>query len=218
MQPSFDTLLFDLDGTLSNPREGLVKAVLYAVAELGILEHDPATLDSFIGPPLRESFSKRYGLDAARTEEALRLYRVYYADRGLYENEVYPGIPELLTALRAQGFRLFVATSKPTVFAEQILVHFELAEHFEAIVGANLDSTRNEKAEVIAHVLDTYGVDPARTRMVGDRLHDIHGARAHGIPTVGVEWGFGGRAELEAHGAHAIVGDVAELREVLLGV
>jgi phosphoglycolate phosphatase len=217
MQTSFDTLLFDLDGTLSNPREGLVKAILYAVAEMGIAEHDPATLDSFIGPPLRESFAKRYGLDAAGTEEALRLYRVYYADRGLYENEVYPGIPELLAALRGQGFRLFVATSKPTVFAEQVLVHFGLADHFVAIVGANLDSTRNEKAEVIAHLLHTYGVDPARTRMVGDRLHDIHGARAHGIPAIGVAWGFGGQAELAAHGAHAIVEDVAALRDLLLG-
>lgn len=217
MNTPFDTLLFDLDGTLSNPREGLVKAVLYAVAEMGIAEQDPAALDSFIGPPLRESFARRYGLDPAGVEEALRLYRVYYADRGLYENEVYPGIPDLLADLRARGFRLFVATSKPTVFAERILVHFGLDGHFEGIVGANLDSSRNEKAEVIAHVLDTYGVDPARARMIGDRLHDLVGARAHGIPAIGVEWGFGGRAELEAHGAHAIVADVAALRDVLLG-
>jgi phosphoglycolate phosphatase len=207
----FDTLLFDLDGTLSNPREGLVKAVLYAVAKMGIAEQDPAALDSFIGPPLRESFARRYGLDPAGVEEALRLYRVYYAERGLFENEVYPGIPDLLGELRARGFRLFVATSKPTVFAERILVHFGLEVYFEGIVGANLDSSRNEKAEVIAHVLDTYGVDPARAIMVGDRKYDLIGAQAHGMRSIGVEWGFGGREELHAHRADLIVDDIEAL-------
>jgi phosphoglycolate phosphatase len=215
LDAGFTSILFDLDGTLSDPKEGLVRAVLYALDQLGIAEHQPEELDSFIGPPLRESFQRRYGMDSEGAEEALRLYRVYYSDRGLYENAVYPGIPELLGGLRTRGFRLFVATSKPTVFAVQILAHFGLDVHFEGIVGANLDSSRNEKAEVIAHLLTTYSVDPAQAVMVGDRKYDLIGAQAHGMRSIGVEWGFGGWEELQAHGAHAIAADVAALQRLL---
>lgn len=216
MNSDIQSILFDLDGTLSNPRDGIIGGLLYALDQLGIAEAAPDELDSFIGPPMRESFRLRYGMDADAAEEALRLYRVYYSDRGLFENAVYPGIPELLAALNARGFRLFVATSKPTVFASQILAHFGLDTHFEGIVGANLDNTRNEKAEVIAHVLTTYTLDPARALMVGDRKHDLIGAQAHGMRAIGVEWGFGGREELAAHGAAAIAADVPDLEALLL--
>src|SRR5258708_25212910 len=196
---SHQVLLFDLDGTLTDPKPGITKSIQYALAQFGIQEPDLDTLIPFIGPPLTESFQLHYDFDAAQAQQALVFYREYFTARGMYDNAVYPGIEDLLTALTTQGKRLIVATSKPTLFAEQILAHFHLDHYFERIIGSNLDGTRSEKTEVIAHV---FAKIPAIARntavMVGDRKHDIIGAHPNGIHSIAVGYGYGTWDQVEA--------------------
>jgi len=163
---------------------------------------------------LRATFAQILGSDS-RVEEAITFYRERFSTIGLYENEVYPGIPELLASLRSQGRRLFLATSKPWIFAERILAHFQLDSYFEGVAGSELDGTRDAKAEVIAHVLDRFSVDPKDAIMVGDRRHDIEGARAHGIPCVGVLYGYGSESELIEARADALCKTPYEIQAAL---
>lgn len=195
-------VLFDLDGTLTDPKPGITRCCAHALERLGRGTVDPETLAWCIGPPLRDSFAKILESDDADlVEQAVALYRERFSTVGLFENEVYEGIPELLDSLRANGLRLFVATSKPQVFAERILEHFQLTPYFEGIVGSELDGRREAKREVIEHVLVSHGVRAESALMVGDRRHDVEGARAHGIPCVGVSYGYGLEGELHAAGA-----------------
>ena len=210
-------LLFDLDGTLTDSVEGISNSVLYALEYYGIYEKDMEKVRSFIGPPLKETFRKAYGFDEERAEEAVWKYREYFAEKGLLENTVYPGIPELLEKLRDAGDTLLVATSKPTVYTKRILEHFDLMKYFVDVQGSNLDGSRAEKDEVIAYVLAANRIsDKSSAVMIGDRKHDILGGKKCGLDTIGVLYGFGSRQELEAAGAGQIAGDVEDLGRILL--
>lgn len=208
-------VFFDLDGTLTDPFDGITRSVQYALSHFGIEETDRAVLGAYIGPPLREMFMQQHGLSDEQATEALRQYRVRFSDVGMFENRVYDGIVPLLSALRAHGLRLAVATSKPTVFSEKILEHFGLAAYFEEIVGSELNGHRVEKADVIAEAMVRMGVSPADVWMVGDRCFDVEGAHVHGIPAVGVTWGYAAD-EAELHEADAVVHTVEELQAFLL--
>lgn len=213
---NYSTILFDLDGTLTDPKVGITNAVQYALRHFGIDVEDLDLLEPFIGPPLADSFQKFYGLNESESMEAILVYREYFSDRGLFENQVYPGIPELLTRLQAAGHTLIVATSKPTEFAERILARFNLAQYFSFVGGSTFDGSRSLKADVIAHVRKEYGFDPASTIMIGDRKHDLIGAKEEGLPAIGVSYGYGSIAELENENPIAIVNTPEELENFLL--
>lgn len=215
---SFSTILFDLDGTLTDSKPGITRCVQHALAELGIVIDDVETLTPFVGPPLRESFQRYFGFDDEQSRRAIAIYRERFTAVGMFENGVYAGIPELLDRLRAVGVTLAIASSKPTAYVECILGHFELADHFTAVAGSNLDGTRVAKDEVIAHALSRL---PAAGRnsivMVGDREHDVFGARAHGIDTIAVGYGYSTPGELAAATPLAISNSVEDLAGMLLG-
>ena len=215
----YTTILFDLDGTLTDPQVGITKSVQYALRHMGIDEPDRTKLIPFIGPPLIESFRIFYGLNEQQARDAVRYYRVYFSETGIFENAVYAGIPELLTELRQDGNVLGVATSKPEVFAKQILEHFSLNGFFHLAVGSNLDGSRVEKAEVVACALEKLGpIDLDSVVMVGDRKHDIMGAKENGIDSIGVGYGYGSAAELTAACPTVYVRTLADLRDCLVRV
>jgi len=210
-------VLFDLDGTLTDPKAGITRSIQHALRKRGRPVPHADALEAFIGPPLEHSFRTHFAMSEADARQAVEDYREYFAERGLYENALYPAIPELLAELRAAGLRLALATSKPTVFAERILTHFGLASHFECVVGSFLDGRRVEKSEVIADALAALpDVARARALHVGDRRHDVAGARANGIGAIAVGWGYGTRAELVEAGPQALVESVPALRRLLL--
>ena len=212
----YDPVLFDLDGTLTDPGEGITNSVAYALRQFGIENTDRTELYKFIGPPLKESFMKYYGFSARQAEEAVTQYRVYFAPKGMLENKVYPGVPQLLAAIRASGRRLLVATSKPEEFAVKILEHFGLLEYFDVAAGATMDGTRVAKGDVIAYALQRGGVtDRSRAVMVGDRLHDVQGAKAQGLDCIGVLYGYGDEAELIAAGAVCLAASPDEVLRYL---
>lgn len=214
----FKYCLFDLDGTLTDPKEGITKSVQYALKAFGIDEPDLKKLEPFIGPPLKASLKEFYGFSEADAEKGVDLYREYFAPVGILENYIYPGIPEMLKMLKEKGVHLAVASSKPTKFVHQILVHFDIEKYFEVIVGSELDGTRIQKEEVVEEALRQLGIltMPVEKRvaccaMVGDRKFDIQGAKAHSLTSVGVRFGYAAPGELEAEGAHYIAETVEEL-------
>ena len=212
----YNTILFDLDGTLTDPGEGITNSVAYALERYGIHNTDRTELYSFIGPPLRQSFERYLHVDAAEGERAVAYYREYYHDRGIFENRVIPGIPVLLSRLKAAGKRLIVATSKPEGYSKQILEHFGLLTYFDFVAGSCMDNTRTDKAEVIAYALEQCGVTAApEVVMVGDREHDVLGARKNGLRCIGVLFGYGSAEELTAAGATALAADAAQLEQLL---
>lgn len=209
-------LLFDLDGTLTDPRVGITRSVQYALRKMGIEVEDADTLCCFIGPPLLDGFMRFYGMDRDAATQAIAYYREYFPNKGIFENEMYEGIDTMLEALRAKGYTLLVATSKPTVYASRILDHFGLTKHFAYVAGSELDGTRSRKGEVIAHALEEMGItNPSLAAMVGDKEHDIIGSKETGLYSVGVLYGYGSLEELEAAGADAIVPTVAALGTLL---
>ncbi|MBR4055990.1 MAG: HAD hydrolase-like protein [Rikenellaceae bacterium] len=212
----YDWLLFDLDGTLTDPFEGITRSVEYALNAFGIEVEDRRVLAPFIGPPLVESLTERYGFTMEDAVAAVAKYREYFAVKGLYENELFEGIPELLSDCRKAGYKISMATSKPTHYARIIAEHFDIARYFDAIHGSSLDGTRITKSSVVAEVVAEEHLDPTRALMIGDRRHDVEGAGEHGIRTVGVLYGYGSREEHEAAGAAYIVNDLDELRELLI--
>ena len=211
-------ILFDLDGTLTDPGMGITNSVMHALTHFGITVTNRSDLYRFIGPPLMDSFMEYYGLTEEQAVEAVRVYREYFADKGWAENTVYSGIESLLADLVAAGKMLLVATSKPQIFAERILVHFGLDKYFTHICGVALQAPRGySKADVIRDALDRAGVSDLTTAvMVGDRHHDIDGAKVVGMDSIGVLYGYGDREEHEAAGADAIAESVAELKAMLL--
>ena len=208
-------VLFDLDGTLTDPAEGITNALMHAQRRLGRPVSRREELYVFIGPPLIEMFMSEWGLTRAEAEQALIFYREHFTVKGLFENVPYAGIGETLADLRAAGLRLFVATSKPEPLSLRILEHFDLLQYFEAVAGSTLDETRTKKGEVIAYALSTYHLDPSETVMVGDREHDVIGARENGLHCIGVLYGYGSREELTAAGAAALAADLGELSGLL---
>lgn len=211
-------ILFDLDGTLTDPVKGITNSVAYALEYYGIHVEDKRVLHPFIGPPLRDSFRNYYGFSEEQAEEAVWKYREYFSTKGLLENEVYEGMPELLKALKEAGRTLIVATSKPTVYSVKILEHFGLADYFQDIQGSCLDGKREAKAEVISYALEQNGIaDTKEAVMVGDRNYDIIGAKQCGLDSIGVLYGYGNREEMEEAEAGYIVENVKELGRLLLG-
>jgi len=212
-----DLCLFDLDGTLTDPKEGITKSVSYALNSFGIQVASLDDLVTFIGPPLRDSFRKYFRFTEKETEIAVGKYREYFSETGIFENFLYQGVSEVLEQLRTHGITMVIATSKPTVFAEKIAEHFGIRKYFDLIAGSELDGTRSRKSEVIDCALNL--VDPLRKKlpvMIGDREHDIIGARETGIDSIGVTWGYGSRMELEAAKAARIVDNPNEMCRIIL--
>ncbi|HPS57789.1 MAG TPA: HAD hydrolase-like protein [Spirochaetota bacterium] len=206
--------LFDLDGTLTDPGLGITNSIIYALKKYGI-EAGRSSLYRFIGPPLRETFMNHFGFDREKAEDAVRFYREYFEKNGMFENVLYPGIPELLSSLHSIGKRLMVATSKPEPYAVQILEHFRIADYFILITGSRMDGSMISKDELISYIINNTGSDPAETVMIGDRIYDIEGARSNGILSVGVKYGYADGDEMERAEPGFIVNDVAELASLL---
>jgi phosphoglycolate phosphatase len=210
------TALVDLDGTLTDPYPGISASILYALERLERPAVDEHALRAAIGPPLEGSFAAMLGGDAVLARQALGHYRERFGTVGLYENTVFDGIPDALDAMREAGVRLYLASSKPRVFCERILDHFELTHHFETVHGAELDGRLGEKAELIDHILKVESIDPKRCVMIGDRRYDIEGARSNGIKVAAVGWGYGTVEEFETFPPDAVVPQVSDLAAVVL--
>lgn len=208
------TILFDLDGTLTDSGEGIINCAWLALKHFGLPLPDKKTMRVFVGPPLRDSFL-RFGVPEDSVETAIEIYRSRYVPTGMFENTPYPGIKGLLAALKKQGHRLYVATSKPEGMATAILEKFQLAPYFDLICGASMDDTRDSKDKVIAYLLEKTGGNNEYI-MVGDTAYDVQGAAVNGIPTIGVAWGYGKVEDMEAAGAKAIAHSPAELLQMLI--
>ena len=212
-------VFFDLDGTLTDSGKGITNSVAYSLKKNGIEPPSRETLYKFIGPPLVESFMKYYGFSLDGAHKAVDDYREYYRDRGIFENEVYDGVRELLDSLKKKGKKLVLATSKPEIFAKKILAHFELDGYFYFVAGAMLDETRTEKSDVIAYALACCG-EPSRDSviMVGDREHDVLGATENGIRSIGVLYGYGSKDELLRSSASFIVKTPSDIEKIILKI
>ena len=210
------TILFDLDGTLTDSGEGIINCATLALRHFGLPIPSYADMRTFVGPPLRDSFI-RFGVPADQADEAIRVYRSRYIPTGMFENAPYPGIRELLEALRAEGYTLYVATSKPEEMSVTILEKFDLAKYFHRICRASIDSSRSTKDAVIAYLLESSGAKEDMV-MVGDTKYDILGAKAHGIPAIGVGWGYGDTAEMKQAGAVGIADSMEQLLGLIRGM
>lgn len=209
------SVLFDLDGTITDSAPGITNSIIYARKKWGLEPGTNADYLKFIGPPMPQSFEEYWGFSHEDAVRFLEDYREYFSVKGLFENSVYPGVLPLLEALHAAGARLFIATTKPTGFSEQIAERFGFRQYFELISGSDLKQT-NTKYAVIEQARASCGIDMASAVMIGDRAHDAEGAHQHSIPCIGVTWGFGGREELQAAGAEYIVDTAEELQALLL--
>lgn len=213
----YQYLLFDLDGTITDSETGITRCVEYALNHFGIRVNNLSELSPFIGPPLLDSFKEFYNFTDEQAVIATEKYRERYTDKGIYENELYPGIKELLAEAHRKGRTVILATSKPEVFAKRILDYFELSSYFSFVAGSGLDGSLHTKTDVINHILRSNDIkDLSTVVMIGDRKHDIIGANNVGIDSVGVLYGFGDYKELSEAGATYIVKDIAELRNLLL--
>ena len=212
-------ILFDLDGTITDPKEGITKSVEYALNKFGITVDNLNELCKFIGPPLKDSFIEYYNFNDDEAEKAIKYYREYFSDRGIYENQVYKGFEDILISLKENNKVLIVATSKPTIFAQKILEHFNLRKYFSFVSGSNLDGTRVKKSEVIQYALERNNIkDLSEVIMIGDRKHDVYGAKEIGIESIGVLYGYGDYEELYDNGANYIVNNVEELRKLIMEI
>lgn len=211
----FKTILFDLDGTLTDPAEGITNSVAYALERYGIKVENRKSLYTFIGPPLNDSFMKYYGFSAEKAMDAIMVYREYFRDKGIFENEVYEGVPELLGRIKESGRKIVLATSKPEEFAVRILEHFDLMQYFDVVAGASMDEKRNKKGDVIKYAMEKGGISVEGTVMIGDREHDIFGAKENGLASIGVLFGYGSEDELKKAGADYIASSVEDIFELL---
>lgn len=216
MQNNYTYLLMDLDGTVTDPMEGITRAVQYALASLGIEVQDRRLLCPFIGPPLKVSFQEFYHLDEAETAQAISKYREYFSAQGIFENQIYEGMKAFLQTQQAAGKQLILATSKPEPFALRILDYFQITPYFTFVGGSSLDHTRTEKEEVIRYILDSLPIsDLSSAIMIGDRKFDIEGAHLNGLRAIGVLYGYGSREELEQAGADYLAADLTELSRLV---
>jgi phosphoglycolate phosphatase len=205
------TLLFDLDGTLTDNFEGIANCIRYALARMNVPDPGTAAMRACVGPPLRETLPRLLGhADTATTEQALTLYRERYADLGWQENAVYAGVPDMLAAAARVSPRLFLCTTKPQIYAEKIVAHFGLAGYLTGIYGTPLDGRLDDKADLLTHLLGREKLDGSYCLMIGDRRHDIRAARRNGVRTMGVLWGYGSRSELEEAGAERLLATPAD--------
>ena len=212
-------IFFDLDGTLTDSAAGIVNSLLYAFEKMGMQVEDREELHKFIGPPLVDMMMQEYGFSKEKAQQGLAYYREYFSVTGLFENEVYDGIPAMLAELQTCGYKLVLATSKPEKFARRILEHFDLDKYFCFIGGSDMAETRSTKEAVLAYDLEMLGnPDPCNCIMVGDRKHDVIGARAFGIDCIGVLFGYGSRAELENANVRYVAETVSELENILKSI
>lgn len=209
-------ILFDLDGTLTDPAEGITNSVRHALDKMEIEYGPEMDLTRFIGPPLDESFRDIFGLEEEAIHKAIGYFREYFADKGLYQNYPFEGMAEMLQNLCGEGFTLYIATSKPQIFAEKVLEMFDMAQYFANITGSPLNDAGTSKDEIIRISLETNSINPETAIMVGDRKHDILGAAKNGIPSVGVLFGYGDRQEHTAAGATYIAEDIGRLYSILI--
>lgn len=210
-------ILFDLDGTLTDPKVGITKSVQYALAKYDIKVDKLEALEPFIGPPLQESFKEFYSFNDEKAHEAINYYREYFSEKGIFENEVYEKIPMLLEALKKNGKILIVATSKPTVFAKRILEYFSLERYFDLIAGSNLDGTRTSKSEVIQYIFSELGIDDLnKAVMIGDRKHDVIGGSKNGIDTIAVTYGYGTYEELKGANPTYIADNIKDILGIII--
>ena len=213
---SYSTILFDLDGTLSDSSQGIINSIIYALEKYDVKDYDMPLLRKFLGPPLHESFEKFMGFDKEKSLQAVKLYREYFSSKGLFENEIYGGVSNLLQNLKENGKALIVATSKPQLFTDRTMEHFNLAKYFDFIAGSNMDTTRSKKAEVIEYALSECNIkDKSKVVMIGDRAEDMIGAQTVGVDSIGVEYGYGTFDELKNAGATYIVKTIGELKDLL---
>lgn len=213
----YNYILFDLDGTLTDPKVGITKSVQYSLEKNGIIVESLSDLEKFIGPPLKESFMEFYSFNEVKSIQAIEYYREYFKDKGIFENEVYEGILILLKELKKRGLIIGVATSKPTVFAERIIEYFGLTEYFDLIIGSNLDGTRTNKAEIIRYAIEKLAVENLNEIiMIGDRKHDVIGAQKNNIDSIGVLYGYGSLEEMEAINPTYIVNSISNLHQLLI--
>lgn len=213
---NYKVVLFDLDGTLTDPKIGITKSVQHALQKAGVMVNDLDELEPFIGPPLQVSFQEIYGFNDTQITQAIRDYRERFTERGMFENKLYEDIPALLAHLKQQGYILTIATSKPTVFAEQIIKYFQLESYFDLVVGSHLDGSRSAKGEIIAEVLQQLDSYPKEQFiMIGDRKYDLIGARENQIDAIGVTYGFGSLEELKNEEPTYIVDHVNDLLKYL---
>ena len=213
----FDIIFFDLDGTLTNPKKGITTCVQYALESFGIKEPDNDKLTPFIGPPLKESFMGIYGMNDADADRAVEKYRERFSTVGLYENEMFIGIPEMLQGLSEAGKKMAVVTAKPYVYAVEILKHFAILKYLDEVFGPSFDELHIGKSIIVERAVNHYGKENiSRMVMVGDRKMDIEGAKDNGIASVGVRFGFAEKNELESAGADYIADNVGELSEILM--
>jgi phosphoglycolate phosphatase len=214
----FRHVFFDLDGTLIDPRDGIVGSIQYALEALGEPIPDASSLECYIGPPLADTFARLLGTDdRQKIQRAIAAYRVRFGSAGIFENRVYDGMPDLLRALSASGRALWVVTAKPGVYSDRIIDHHGLRPYFREVYGSELNGDRSDKGVLIRHVLEKERLSSRGVLMVGDRSHDIAGARANGVACVAVRWGYGSLDELKAAGPDAIVESIAELMEYVCG-
>lgn len=212
----YNIILFDLDGTLTDSSPGIINSILYSLKKFGIEEADTKKLRKFLGPPLVDSFMEFYGFSKEKAETAVEYYREYFSTKGLLENSVYSGVPELLKELKSLGKTLIVATSKPEPFTNRILEHFDLTKYFDFIAGSNLDNTRCKKAEVISYALNSCNIkNLSEVIMIGDREHDIIGAKEVGINSIGVLYGYGSLEELTAANASYIAKTTKDIIQII---
>ena len=215
----FDYLFFDLDGTLTDPAQGITNSFIHALKYFGIEIPSYEKLCSFIGPPLVDTFKTQFGFSDEQAAEGVKKYREYFAAKGLLENTVYPGIPELLSTLKQNGKKLVVATSKPEEYSIKIIEHFGLSQYFENVCGSLMDETRSKKDEVIEYAIERNHItDRSKILMIGDRKHDMLGAKKCGIAACGILFGYGSREELQTNGADMIAGTVKDLELLLTGL
>jgi phosphoglycolate phosphatase len=215
---AYSAILFDLDGTIVDSAPGITATLAYTFEQMGLPVPTPSELVAYVGPPILDSFRDLAGFTTEEAQRALSIYRPQYLETGVYDASVYEGVPAVLHAIHAAGIPLSLATSKPELPATLILEHFSLAAQFDIITGASADEVRSAKADVVAEAivrLKAIGADLSNPVMVGDREHDVHGAAAHGIPTIFVEWGYGSPAEQA--GTVASVSTAEELQRLLLG-
>lgn len=211
--PRFDTAIFDLDGTLTDSAPGIINSIRYAVNKLGYREMTDAELRSCVGPPLAEHIMKLLNISEASSLEFLKAYREYFAKKGIYENNVYPGVLDMLACLRKSGVRLMLCTGKPEPYAREVLRHFSLITYFDDVLGPTFEGKYNDKAEGLAELLRRSGA--VNCIMAGDRQYDIIAARANRISSAGVLWGYGSKEELNASGADYMVNSPLELVELI---
>ncbi len=216
---NYKTIIFDLDGTISDPKVGLVNSIIYSCKKFGITEYDINEFSSFIGPPLHISYQKRFNLSNDDANLIVKYYREYYEEKGKFENKLYNGITELLHKLYISNKTLAIATSKPTHFTKQILSHFSIDKYFKVIVGSNLDNTMSDKSEIIAEVLSQLNPSSLEeTIMIGDRYFDIIGAHSNNIKCISVLYGYGSRTEFEKYSTDYILENVEQLNDFLIHI